>query len=614
LGTTGGPISALNTNALKTSDFYTGAFPAEYGNATAAVFDVNLRTGNTDKHERTLQLNLFSGLEAMLEGPLGKNKNGASYLVGYRYSFAQIGQSLGLDVGTDAVPKYQDWVYNIQFGKSKAGKLSLFGMGGKSSIDFIGKDIDTADFYSRKDQDVYSKTQLYLFGAKHTVDVGKKSYLRTVVSYSNNSSAFDVFQYPLPLAPHNNRWMVTDVNDKQNALRFSTFINTKNSAKFSWRAGVTGENFRLKTTVRDREGKPESATFDIVRNFDDDFRLWQDFGQFRYKPTAKFTIIAGLHSMNFSFNSTNIVEPRASMAYQLNNNNSITFSYGLHGQLQPLPVYLYQKQNGSSINSSNRNLDFSKAHHFLLGYENRFAADWRIKAEAYYQHLFDIPVEQTPSGFSMLNAGNDFTFPEKTGLVNNGTGSNTGIELTAEKFLSNGYYLLATGSVFDSKYKGSDGIERNSIYNNGYAANILAGRDWKIGKTKRYAFTLDLRMSTIGGKYVTPVNLSASIGAGKEILDETKYNSEKLDSYFRLDTKFGFTLNSKKKKIRPNLLSRFTECNQQGKYISATLQSCLWYNRPGKTDRIFPRYFVQGAVLDSISKPNRSLRPVKFCL
>ncbi len=549
LGTTGGPISALNTNALKTSDFYTGAFPAEYGNATAAVFDVNFRTGNTDKHERTLQLNLFSGLEAMLEGPFGKNKNGASYLVGYRYSFAQIGQSLGLDVGTDAVPKYQDWVYNIQFGKSKAGKLSLFGMGGKSSIDFIGKDIDTADFYSRKDQDVYSKTQLYLFGAKHTVDVGKKSYLRTVVSYSNNSSVFDVFQYPLPLAPYNNRWMVTDVNDKQNTLRFSTFINTKNSAKFSWRAGVTGESFGLKTTVRDREGKTESATFDIVRNFDDNFMLWQYFGQFRYKPTAKFTLTAGLHGMDFSFNSTNIVEPRASLAYQLNNNNSITFSYGLHGQLQPLPVYLYQKQNGSSNNSSNRNLDFSKAHHFVLGYENRFAADWRIKAEAYYQHLFDIPVEQTPSGFSMLNAGNDFTFPEKTGLVNNGTGSNTGIELTAEKFLSNGYYLLATASVFASKYKGSDGIERNSIYNSGYAANILAGREWKIGKTKRCAFTLDLRMSTIGGKYVTPVNLSASIAAGKEILDETKYNSEKLDSYFRLDTKFGFRLNSKKKKI-----------------------------------------------------------------
>ncbi|HZH66140.1 MAG TPA: TonB-dependent receptor, partial [Flavisolibacter sp.] len=256
LGTTGGPISALNTNALKTSDFYTGAFPAEYGNATAAVFDINFRTGNTEKHERTLQLNLFSGLEAMLEGPLGKKGSGASYLVGYRYSFVQIGQSLGLNVGTDAVPKYQDWVYNIQFGKSKAGRFSLFGMGGISSIDFIGAEIDTTDFYSRKDQDAYSKNNFYLFGAKHTIDIGKKSYWRTVVSYSNTKTQFDNYQYPLPIPPYKNRWLITDVDDRQNVLRFSSFINVKSSVKFSWRAGITGENFGLKTTVRDREGQP----------------------------------------------------------------------------------------------------------------------------------------------------------------------------------------------------------------------------------------------------------------------------------------------------------------------------------------------------------------------
>jgi hypothetical protein len=175
-------------------------------------------------------------------------------------------------------------------------------MGGKSNIDFIGKDIDTTDFYSRKDQDVYVKNNLYLFGAKHTIDIGKKSFLRTVISYSNNNSEFDVFQYRLPVPPYNNRWLITDVNDKQNVLRFSSFINTKSSAKFSWRAGVTGENFGLKTTVRDREGKPENAAFDLMRNFDDDFMLWQYFGQVRYKPTDKFTVTAGLHGMNFTFN------------------------------------------------------------------------------------------------------------------------------------------------------------------------------------------------------------------------------------------------------------------------------------------------------------------------
>jgi hypothetical protein len=547
LGTTGGPISALNTNALKTSDFYTGAFPAEFGNALAAVFDINLRSGNAAKHERTVQLNLFSGLEAMLEGPLGKNKNGASYLVGYRYSFVQIGQSLGLDVGTEAVPRYQDWVYNIQFGKSKAGKFSLYGMGGISNIDFIGKDIDTTDFYSRKDQDAYVRSNFYLLGAKHTIDINSKTYLRTLVSYSNSKTTFDNYQYPQPIPPYADRWMVTENEDKQNVIRFSTLINTKSSAQASWRAGITGESFHLKSLLKDREGKPETAPFAINRNYNGSFFLWQYFAQGRYKPSDNFTIIAGLHGMHLTFNSSSIIEPRASVAYNLNAKSTISISYGLHGQLQPLPIYLYQKQNGTLI--TNRELDFTKAHHFVAGYENRFAADWRIKGEVYHQHLFDVPVEPTPSGFSMLNAGSDFVFPEKAGLVNRGTGTNTGVELTIEKFLSGGFYLLTTGSVFDSKYKGSDGIERSSTYNYGFAANVLGGREWKLGKEGRRVFTFDVRLSTIGGRYATPVDLQASVAAGREVLDEQSYNSERLNSYFRLDTKFGFRINSKKRKL-----------------------------------------------------------------
>lgn len=547
LGTTGGPVSALNTNALKTSDFYTGAFPAEYGNATAAVFDIGFRTGNTETHERTLQLNLFSGLEAMLEGPLSKKKNGSSYLVGYRYSFAQIGQSLGFNIGTDAVPRYQDWVYNIQFAKSKAGKFSLFGMGGNSNIDFIGKDIDTTDFYSRKDQDTYVRSDLYLFGAKHTIDIGSRSFLRTVVSYSNVNTEFQNYQYQLPVPPYENRWLITEVNDKQNVLRYSVLLNTKASNKLSWRTGITGENFGLKSSVEDREGKPETASFERLRNFDDRFLLLQYFGQVRYKPSAKLTMVGGVHGMNFTFNNKNIIEPRAAITFQPDVKNTFSISYGLHGQLQPLPVYLYQRSSGNGINQLNRQLDFSKAHHFVAGFENRFAADWRIKAEAYYQYLFDIPVEALPSGFSMLNAGSDFTFPEKAGLINNGTGENIGVELTVERFLKNGFYLLASSSFFDSKYKGSDGINRNSTFNFGYVANVLAGREWKAGK--RSTITLDLRFSTIGGRYVTPVDLNASIAQGIEVLDESRYNSEQLDAYLRVDTKIGFRINSNKRKF-----------------------------------------------------------------
>jgi hypothetical protein len=109
--------------------------------------------------------------------------------------------------------------------------------------------------------------------------------------------------------------------------------------------------------------------------------------------------------------------------------------------------------------------------------------------------------------------------------------------------------IISTCTIYRWKHLGSDGIERNSSYNNGYAANILAGSEWKVGKAKRNSFTMDLRMSTIGGRYTTPVDLAQSILQRKEVLDETKYNSEQLASYFRLDTKFGFRINSKKRRL-----------------------------------------------------------------
>ena len=85
VGTTGGAVSALNTNLLKNSDFFTSAFPAEYGNATAGVFDLGFRNGNNKKRETTIQVGVITGLEATTEGPFSK-KSDASYLIGYRYA------------------------------------------------------------------------------------------------------------------------------------------------------------------------------------------------------------------------------------------------------------------------------------------------------------------------------------------------------------------------------------------------------------------------------------------------------------------------------------------------------------------------------------------------
>ena len=82
----------------------------------------------------------------------------------------------------------------------------------------------------------------------------------------------------------------------------------------------------------------------------------------------------------------------------------------------------------------------------------------------------------------MLNTGASFKTDLADSLANNGTGRNYGIELTVEKFFSNGYYGLFTASLYDSKYTASDGVERNTAFNGKYVFNLLFGKEWKVGR------------------------------------------------------------------------------------------------------------------------------------
>jgi hypothetical protein len=315
------------------------------------------------------------------------------------------------------------------------------------------------------------------------------------------------------------------------------------NSRLSYRIGFTGESMGMDLLVLDKTARPASAPFDTVSDYKGSPFLWQYFGQFKYRASERFSIVGGLHGTYFNLNGSSAVEPRISFSYQLPAAQTVYLSYGLHSQLQPLPVYFktVDEETGQR-DPSNRDLGLTRAHHFVLGYEWRFQPEWRLKAEFYYQYLFDVPVERQLSGFSMLNAGADFGFPDKVGLVNKGSGANKGMEWTVERFLNRGYYLLLTASVFDSRYKGSDGLQRNTAFNYKYVLNALAGKEWRVSENN--AFTLDVRISTIGGRYTTPINVAASLNAGYEITDTLHYNSQQLDSYLRLDTKFGFRMNS----------------------------------------------------------------------
>jgi hypothetical protein len=544
VGTTGGPVSAINTNVLKNSDFFTSAFPSEYGNANAGVFDLGFRNGNSERYENTIQIGALTGLEAMTEGPINKD-NGSSYLIAYRYAFTGVAQSMGINVGTTATPFYQDISFKFNSGNTKLGKFTLFGLGGKSNITFKHDDVDSTDLFADPTSDSYFMSDLGLVGLKHFIRVCEKSYVSTVIGSSYAASYFnqDTVSKSDNLATRILENKTTRVHYNMN-----TSYNSKINSRLFVKVGVIAEIMNLDLMYRNRRYTP---TWNEIWDFNDYTQLYQTYGHVKYNINDKLTLNLGMHGQFLALNNTTSMEPRAGIKYQLNQKSSINAGYGLHSQMQPTDVYFYRALNADgTYDQSNKDLGFTKSHHFVIGYDVLPVKDWRIKSEVYYQMLFNVPVTEKESSFSMLNTGASFAPNEQGHLKNEGTGTNYGAELTIEKFFSKGYYGLITGTIYESKYKGSDHVERNTAFNGKFVYNVLIGKEFKIGKEKRNALTIDVKMTQAGGRYYTPVDLAASQMVKQQVLmgDDYAFTSRNPD-FFRLDVKTGYTFNSKKRKL-----------------------------------------------------------------
>jgi len=540
VGTTGGAVSALNTNLLKNSDFFTSAFPAEYGNATSGVFDLGLRNGNNKKRETTIQTGVITGLELTTEGRFSK-KSDASYLVGYRYSLAGIAQAVGINIGTTATPTYQDLSFKLNSGNTKFGRFSMFGILASSTIKIGGGSANT--LYGGGNQ-VDFASKIGIGGVTHFKQINSKSFVSSTVGVnyaSNDQTAYDFDK----MADSTFTREVSNVAKTTYYLssNYNLKINSRLFFKVGFQDEVIGVDLFYKT--KDQIFAPEKQIWDYQKTTN----LAQVYTHLKYSISRKFTLNAGLHSQVFFLNNSTSVEPRLGLVYNVSNKSTLNFGYGLHAQMQPINVYFLQSQdvNGNTV-YNNQNLDFTKSHHLVLGYNIQPFNDWRIKTEVYYQSIYNVPITSFSSSYSMLNTGSTFKTDLTDSLVNKGTGTNYGIELTVEKFFSRGYYGLFTASVYNSTYKGSDGVERNTAFNGKYVFNLLAGKEWKVGKDARNRFSMDVKFTNAGGRAYTPIDLVASKAVGREVLSTDAYSGN-YENYYRLDFKAGLTLNSKKRKV-----------------------------------------------------------------
>lgn len=523
VGSSGGGISILSSQLLANSDFLTGAFPAEYGNALAGVFDLNLRKGNNEKREYTVQAG-FLGLDLAAEGPFAKNYRG-SYLINYRYSTLSVLSQIGVNVG-DAVTNFQDLSYNIFLPTNKFGNFSLFGFGGLSDQNQNAEKDSTQweEDYQRYNSNYFSNTGAT--GLKHAITLSPNTFLQTTVVLSGNNHGFQNTRLDYDYKPQFN-YKEKYTTQK---ITLSSVLNHKFNAKNSVRSGMYLNRYTYK--LLNRHVNPETDQIEEPLNSEEYARTLQLFSQWNYRATDRLTVNTGLHFLYLNDNSTYSVEPRVSMKYNLNNQQSLNLGYGLHSQMQSIGVYeAWIEQPNGTLTQPNKTLGFNKAHHFVVGYDRSLTKYLRVKAETYYQQLFNVAVENDPtSPVSSLVVEEGFaTIP----MVNKGTGRNYGLELTVEQFLHNNLYFLLSGSLYNSEYKALDNVWRNTRFNGKHALSFTAGKEylWK----KNRVFGLNLRTIYTGGFWSTPIDVEKSQEVGETRYVESLAFTEQLPDYFRMD-------------------------------------------------------------------------------
>ncbi|NOY38146.1 MAG: hypothetical protein GXO83_11320 [Chlorobi bacterium] len=264
----------------------------------------------------------------------------------------------------------------------------------------------------------------------------------------------------------------------------------------------------------------------------------QFYTQSKYYLRKNLVVNAGLHLYYFNLNNDYSIEPRLGIKWNFMPTRSLSFAYGKHSRREPLRTYLMEVQTPDGWSRLNEDLSITKAHHFVLGYDWNLGNSTHLRIEPYYQILYDVPVIPD-SSFSMINYKNDMFFSSK--LTNEGTGRNIGVDVTFEHFLKNGFYYLFTSSVYDSKYKGGDGIERNTRYNQNYVMNLLMGKEWQVRDNN--IFSLNGKFTVLGGQRYAPVDEKKSIRYKFVVYDNSKIYEEQSPANYYLDLSVNYRIN-----------------------------------------------------------------------
>ncbi len=517
----GGGVNIISSQLMERTDFYTGSLPARYGNALSGAIDMKLRGGDTTDYHYTAQASLI-GIDLAAEGPLGKNKK-TSFLANYRYSTVGLLSQLGVKFGDEDI-SFQDLTFSLNSALSKGRNLSWFGFVGASKNSFEHKDSD--DWEVEKDQyDIDYDSKNFGTGLVFNQSI-RQTFISTGISVSASVQSRD--QTASPELPAGRPDVIYEDIFDQDKILVSAFGRISKKINNSiLEAGVQVNFMSDQISLINQTGNaPQTSHLGTMEGF-----LIQPYAQWKVLISDKWNAQTALRYVYYTYNQTGSVEPRISLEFLPSLNSSLKFSYNIVSQAQTVATYTMD----------NEDLELTKAHHFDLGYTFSTETGFRFSATAYYQQLFDIPIETISSSYSLVNSIEVYPY---SGLVSKGIGNNYGLEVLTEKSFFNKSYFIAGASFYKSQYKGSDGIERSTRFDGNYSVNLTYGREWtRLKKQSQRSFGISSRVLYLGGLRESGI-IPTQLAPGT-IDDPSRIFEEKLKDYFRLDLRLNWRKNKK---------------------------------------------------------------------
>ncbi|MCX7736732.1 MAG: TonB-dependent receptor [Candidatus Kapabacteria bacterium] len=530
-GATGGPVSALNANLLDNSDFFTGAFPAEYVGKMSGVFDIKLKKGNNEKYEFLGEFG-FNGFELGAQGPLPIEKS--SFIANFRYSFLDLLDKI-VDFGFAGIPRYWDFTSKFDIPINNKNNLSITAFLGTSDINILNSKLDTVytgdfdikngtdiaslgiNWYHNYSDKIFGEMILgYVYGRyRNVLDSITTDENNKVLGFDkwfngNSSEGYYTLKYNINYSPNRQNYFSAGIETRSPFYRLrEERFTIRGFGNIPWNLDKTGNSLHLLS-----------------------FLNWN------WRISENITLNTGIAGQYFDLSKKSTIEPRLGFSYKINDVSSINLGFGLHRQILPLLTYFYSDEN--------KNLDFMQSIHYVAGYSYNLASDAIIKIEGYYKDISKAPIKKyEKDSWSFLNSGVNFGLigGQDETYISEGTGRAYGAELSLIKNFANGYYLMTTASYVRQQYKGSDGILRFGAFDNQYILNVLGG--YEIILSPSFSIEISGKYTIAGGAPYTPIDIEQSI-----LTKETRYIDSlaytlRNEPYSRLDFRIDFRNNFK---------------------------------------------------------------------